>query len=121
MDSSEWTENFLRNGFQHFPRLVDPETIARARESIDRDLRANYDPSRKVEYDNQSFCPDLLGTHEIGNLASCSEVRSRIEELLEPDTISCDDGQIAIRRLTTRPRAMCPWRILMAYLPRAMA
>lgn len=98
MAVSSWTENFLTDGFQQFPSLVDLKLVARAREYIDRDLRVNYDASRIVEYDNRSFCPDLLGTPEIQDLASCPGVKSKLEELFEPESVVCDDGQIAIRR-----------------------
>lgn len=95
---TNWTEGFLRDGFCHFPRLVGDELVAAARTSIDGDLRDRYDPARRVEYDNQSFCPELLGTAPIQDLARCAAIQKRLGELIETDEVVCDNGQIAIRR-----------------------
>ena len=96
--SSCWTHTFMRDGYAHFPQIVTAEGLAAARSTIDRDMHENYSADRQVEYDNQSFCPALLGTPEIMNLVREAAIQERIGELLQPEAVVCDDGQIAIRQ-----------------------
>ncbi len=93
-----WIASFLRDGFAHFPHLIDEQTISTARRQIDRDLAENYDASRKVEYDNRSFCPDLLGAAEIMALFAYPSVQQRIRALVKPEAMGVDQAQIAIRQ-----------------------
>ena len=94
-----WTADFVRDGFAVFPGLVDPQTVATAREKIAEDLASRYDPSRKPEYDSRSFCPDLLGTPPILALLENRGVKDRVGELVNQRKLGFDThGQIAIRR-----------------------
>ena len=54
-----WKEELRTQGFAHFPQLTPEHLIKAARDAIEIDLSNNYDPARKIEYDNQSYCPDL--------------------------------------------------------------
>ncbi|MGI4830159.1 MAG: phytanoyl-CoA dioxygenase family protein [Janthinobacterium lividum] len=105
---ANWTDDFLRDGFFHLPRVVNAHTISAARLQIDRNLEECYDPRRKVEYEYQSFCPDLLGTTPIENLALDPGVREKLAELLEPEEMACDNGQIAIRRARNADQPQLP-------------
>jgi hypothetical protein len=96
--ATNWITDFIRDGFALFPGLIHGDAVASVRTRIDEDLRDNYDPARKVEYDNRSFCPDLLGSPVIMGLFHHDGVRERIEALIGLDKIGFDGGQIAIRR-----------------------
>lgn len=99
MNHRNWIEDFVREGYVHFPGLIDAPTIAVAREAIDADLAVHYDPARKPEYDARSFCPDILGTPPILALNDHPGVRAKIEALLELETMDFDRwGQVAIRQ-----------------------
>jgi len=96
---NRWTESFLRDGYAVFPGLVAARAVAEARERIEADLAAHYDPGRKAEYDSRSFCPDLLGTPEILALLDNRGVRGRVGALVSLRKLVFDNsGQIAIRR-----------------------
>lgn len=93
-----WKDTFVRKGYAHFPQLLPAAVLIEAREKIVADLRDNYQADHQAEYDNQSFCPALLGTPSIMKLVSNAAVRDKVRELLDPDAVACDDGQIAIRQ-----------------------
>jgi hypothetical protein len=57
----DWRDHLRAHGYAHFPRLVPEPLVDAALEAIGRDLVENYDPPRQLEYDNRSYCPDLLG------------------------------------------------------------
>lgn len=88
----------MQDGYAHFPQFLPTAILADARTCIARNLRDHYHADRQVEYDNQSFCPALLGTPSITNLVFNAAIRQKVEELLEPNAVTCDDGQIAIRQ-----------------------
>ena len=96
--SNSWEGCFLRDGYFHFPKLIDPSTLLLARTLIDDDRSANYDVQRQVEYDNRSACPDLLGHPLLLDLFRDRSLQERLERLVDPDQVSVDDGQIAIRQ-----------------------
>jgi hypothetical protein len=104
-----WTDSFVSDGYAVFPGLVEAETVARARERIDEDLAAHYDPRRKAEYDSRSFCPDLLGTPEILALLENRGVRDKVGALVSRRKLAFDTrGQVAIRRAHNVERALPP-------------
>jgi hypothetical protein len=99
MSDYNWVTDLIREGYVHFPGLIDAHTIAAARAVIDADLAVNYDPARKPEYDSRSFCPDVLGTPPIVALNEHPGVRAKIGALLDLDNVVFDNrGQVAIRQ-----------------------
>jgi len=103
-----WQEQLRTQGFAQFPGLTPAPLVKAARAAIDIDLSRNYDLKRQVEYDNQSYCPDLKGTPPIMNLISQSAVQKLLDEIFELDNIDWDKGQIAIRRAHNCPEAIPP-------------
>lgn len=103
-----WKERLRRDGYVHFRELVSAKLIRAARESIDADLAANYDPARQMEYDHQSFCPEIRRSYEIASLYRNSGVQSVVESVLGLDRVRCDPGQIAIRKAAGADRNYAP-------------
>jgi len=97
MMADEWRSSFIDRGYAHFPRLVPAALIEAARTAIVEDLRLRYDATREVEYSNQSYCPDILGTPPITDLLERSPVRDIVSTALGLDTVQWDAGQVAIR------------------------
>lgn len=93
-----WQKQLRAYGYAHFPRLVPEPLVTAARSAIAVDLQQNYDARRQLEYDNQSYCPDLRGTPPIMNLLEASPARAILDEALGSDKVEWDKGQIAIRR-----------------------
>ena len=110
MRPTDWNTDFVRDGFTLFPGLIDGTAVASVRARIDADLRDNFDPARKVEYDTRSYCPDLRGSPSIMALFHHDGVRKRIDELIGMEKIGFDGGQIAIRQAhnVARPEAPAP-------------
>jgi hypothetical protein len=104
----EWLASFLKNGYAHFPRLLDEKTVKAARKRIDKDIAKNYDPTRKTEYDNQSYCPDIRSSKEITALFTHPEVQRRVDALVPLDQLGFDPGQIAIRNAHNADRPYEP-------------
>jgi hypothetical protein len=99
-------------GWVRYPGSVPDALLASARSAIELDLAQNFDPNRQVEYDHQSYCPDLRGTLPITNLLTHSPARHVLDELLGWENIGHDRGQIAIRRSHNAERAYAPtWHI----------
>jgi Phytanoyl-CoA dioxygenase (PhyH) len=103
-----WQEQLRTQGYARFPQLTPEPLIKGALDAIEIDLSTNYDPARKTEYDNQSYCPDLKGTPPIMNLISQSPVYNILDEIFEIDNIDWDGGQIAIRRAHNHPEPVPP-------------
>jgi hypothetical protein len=103
-----WLASFEKNGYALFPRLLDEKTVKAARRRIDKDLAKNYDPARKTEYDNQSFCPDIRNSDEITALFKHPQVQRRVGALVSLDQLGFDPGQIAIRRAHNVDRSYEP-------------
>src|SRR5438477_2490044 len=93
-----WRQEFIDRGYALFPDLTPPPLIIAARDAIEHDLAVNYDSKRQVEYDNQSFCPDLVGSPQIMDLLVKSPMHSILDELFGIDNLWLSKGQIAIRR-----------------------
>ena len=104
----DWHNRLRTEGYAHFPRLVPEPLVNAALKAIGRDLRENYDPRRQLEYDNQSYCPDLRGTPPVMNLLEASPARDRLDEALGIDNVEWDKGQIAIRRAHNHPEPAEP-------------
>jgi len=104
----DWRNQLRAHGYAHFPRLVPTSLVAAAREAIKVDLRERYDPQRQLEYDNQSYCPDLRGTPPIMNLLEASPARDLLDEALGLAYVEWDKGQIAIRRAHNHPEPAPP-------------
>ncbi|HEX8499048.1 MAG TPA: hypothetical protein VF659_00555, partial [Pyrinomonadaceae bacterium] len=103
-----WQTDLRTQGFFRFARLTPEPLVLAAREAIERDLRENYEPERQLEYDNQSYCPDLRATPPIMNLLTESPIRDVLDEALGLDEIGWDRGQIAIRRAHNHPQPVAP-------------
>lgn len=103
-----WQEQLRVQGYAHFPGLTPEALVASARKAIDLDLKSNYEPERQLEYDSQSYCPDLRATPPIMDLLVKSPVQNILEEALGLDKIDCDKGQIAIRRAHNYPNRVVP-------------
>jgi len=103
-----WHQKFRANGYVHFPALTPVSLVDAALAAIERDLRDNYDAQRQVEYDNQSYCPDLKGTPAIMDLLEKSPILAVVDEALGLDNVAWDKGQIAIRRAHNVPKEVSP-------------
>ncbi len=103
-----WRTHLRDNGYAHFPRLVPASLVNAARDRIARDLAENYDPQRQLEYDNQSYCPDLRGTPPVMNLLEASPARDVLDAALGVANVAWDGGQIAIRRAHNHPEPVAP-------------
>lgn len=103
-----WQQQLRTQGFAHFPRLTPEPVIKAALDAIKIDLSSNYDAERQIEYDNQSYCPDLKGTPPIMDLISQSPVHNLLDEIFGIDNIDWDKGQIAIRRAHNYPEPVPP-------------
>jgi hypothetical protein len=82
--------------------------VKSALNAIDLDLNSNYDSGPQVEYDNQSYCPDLRNTPPIMNLLTESPVLNVLDDLFGLEKIDWDKGQIAIRRAHNHPTPIAP-------------
>jgi hypothetical protein len=103
-----WIASFLRDGYVQFPHLVTETIIEAAHRSILGDLARNYDGSRVIEYNHQSWCPGLRRSPEILRLFETKEVRSTADRLLGKGRYKGDDfAQIAIRKSQGSERP-CP-------------
>lgn len=108
MYPENWRENIRTNGYAFFPKLT-PEHLTRAAlEAIEHDLAENYDPQRKVEYDNISFCPDLRGSTVITDLLRRSPIWQILDEAIGTEKLDHDGGQIAIRQAHNWHEAVPP-------------
>jgi hypothetical protein len=103
-----WQEQLRAQGYAHFAGLTPGPLVTSARKAIELDLSSNYEPERQVEYDNQSFCPDLRGSPPIMNLLIESPVHNVLDETFGVDEIGWDKGQIAIRRAHNHPKPAPP-------------
>jgi hypothetical protein len=104
----EWRNQLRTEGYAHFPGLVPFSLTTAAREAIDYDLRTNYDPARRLEYDNRSYCPGILGTTSVMGLLCNSPCLELIDDALGLANIAWDKGQIAIRRSHNVSEAVPP-------------
>ena len=82
--------------------------MSAALKAIKLDLTRNYESERQLEYDNQSYCPDLKGTEPIMNLLVKSPINGKLDELFGLENIDWDKGQIAIRRAHNYPNPLPP-------------
>ena len=95
---NSWVDSFVRNGYAQFSQVVPEPLVETARERILRDVKENYDERRLVEYNNQSWCPDLRGTAEFVNLFENRGTRAIASSVLGQKCFQRDRGQIAIRK-----------------------
>jgi len=109
MITQNWREKLRTQGYAVFPKLTPQPLVAAARRAIDIDLRGNFDPARQTEYDHQSYCPDLRGTHVIASLLRQSPISTVIDEALGWDNVAHDGGQIALRRAHNSAEEIAPW------------
>ena len=107
--ASDWTDNFRRDGYVHFEQLLSPALVERARTKILADVRKHFDPARLVEYNNQSWCPDLRGSSEIKRLFANKTVQAITDRALGKDRYRCDAGQIAIRQAHSADHPVAPF------------
>jgi hypothetical protein len=103
-----WREHLRTEGYAQLPGLTPEPLVSAALTAIEADLRDNYDPSRQVEYDNQSYCPDLRGTPAITGLLQKSPALAVLDDLLGLGRIHWNGGQIAIRKAHNHPAPIPP-------------
>ena len=103
-----WQEQLRTQGYAHFAGITPEPLVKSARKAIELDLTRNYAPERQVEYDNQSYCPDLRSTAPIMNLLTESPVIKVLDEVFGLEKIDWDNGQIAIRRAHNVPKPTPP-------------
>lgn len=108
MTGADWRAALYRDGYAWFPGLCPATLIDAAREAIDRDLAANYDPSRQMEYDHRSYCPDLRSAPPIMALLLDSGIPAKLDEAIGFDRLGYDRGQIALRRAGNAKRRLPP-------------
>ncbi|MBI3517205.1 MAG: phytanoyl-CoA dioxygenase family protein [Proteobacteria bacterium] len=107
--SSDWKEQLRQDGYVRFPSLTPRALVDAARAAIDDDLAHHFDPARQVEYDNQSFCPDLRRSAAITRLITDAPIRGIVDAALGWDRIDgYGHAQIAIRRAHNAERERPP-------------
>ena len=94
-----WQEQIRTQGYARFGGLTPEPLVTEALQAIQLDLERNYAPQRQVEYDNQSYCPDLRGTPPIMNLLTESPTLELLDQAigvdkLEPAPATCDLNQL---------------------------
>ena len=74
----DWHQEFIKDGYVTFPKLVPQNLIGAACAAIQADLHDHYDPARRQEYDSISYCTDLCHSQpimallrEISGLETC--------------------------------------------------
>ena len=97
-EDGDWRAGFRRDGFAVFRQLCPEPAVRRARAAIDRDIAANYDPQRQIEYDHRSYCPDLTRGRPVMALLRQTGIRARLDEVIGFGRLDYDCGQIALRR-----------------------
>ena len=96
---ADWRARFRRDGYVVFPKLCPEPLVAAARAAIDRDLAANYDPARQIEYDHISSCPDLRRSPVLMALLLKSGIRQKLDEAIGFKRLAFDPrAQVALRR-----------------------
>ena len=103
-----WQEQLQTQGYAYFGGLTPERLVIAALKAIELDLSSNYAPERQVEYDNQSYCPDLRGTPPIMNLLTESPALALLDQAIGVDKIDWDRGQIAIRRVHNHSEPVPP-------------
>jgi hypothetical protein len=103
-----WTDDLVTNGYTLFPAMTPSASVQSALDAIQNDLSVNYDPGRQVEYDNLSYCPDIVGSPAIMELLLKSPIYPILEGLFGIKKVWISDGQIAIRRAHNQPMAISP-------------
>jgi len=94
-----WQQDFIKNGYAVFPKLVPQHLVAAALDAVTEDLRTHYDPDQWQDYDSRSYCPTLRRAPVIMDLLFKSPVWDLLEEALGMDKLVPIGGaQIAIRQ-----------------------
>jgi len=106
--SNSWIDPFRRDGYVHFEQLLPPAPIEIARQAILRDVTDHFDPSRLVEYNNQSWCPELRNSPPIKSLFENKAVQAITGQALGKRRYTWNRGQIAIRQAHSAPEAYAP-------------
>lgn len=102
-EGKDWRVRLRRDGYVQFRSLCPEKLVSAARLAIDRDLSTNYDPSRQIEYDHRSYCPDLRGIPSLMALLLESGITARLDEVIGFDRLGYDGGQIALRKAGNAP------------------
>ena len=79
---SDWKHDLRTVGYHVFSQLTPQDLVTQASQAIQNDLQANYDKSRQVEYDHQSFCPSLRRNTVITDLIKKSPIRNILDEVV---------------------------------------
>src|SRR5215469_4085755 len=98
VEAEDWRTYLRHDGYIHFRGLCPETLVSAARLAIDRDLSTNYDPSRQIEYDHRSYCPDLRRTSPVMALLLDSGITAKLDEVIGFDRLGYDGGQIALRK-----------------------
>ena len=93
-----WRVRLKREGYVQFPGLCPASLVAAARDAIDDDLAANYDPARQIEYDHRSYCPALRRAPVLTSLLLESGITAELDAVIGFDRLTWYDAQIALRR-----------------------
>jgi len=111
----DWKYDIRTVGYHLFPQYASQELVTQARQAIDNDIAVNYDSSRQVEYDHQSYCPSLRKNSAITNLLVKSPICAILDEAFGWDNIenySVNGGQIAIRQAHNAQKPVPPmWHV----------
>jgi hypothetical protein len=107
-DKIAWRDQFQKDGYVVLRGLVPDSCVQSAKDCIDSDIAHNFDPARQVEYDNQSFCPDIRNSPEIMALLKHPPVWKILETTLGTEKFGHAVGQIAIRKAHNADREYDP-------------
>jgi len=94
----DWRTQLVRGGYVVLPNIISSALVSAAHTAITRDLAQGLDPARQLEYEHQSYCPDLRAGPEIMNLLLGSSVPELLDAVIGFDSLVYSTGQIAIRR-----------------------
>ena len=98
----------LRDGYSLLPGLVPKRLVEAANDAIQDDLARNFDPGLQLQYDCQSYCPNVRGSDAIRALLENATVTSRIDAAVEYANLIVGPPQIAIRRARNSPALSPP-------------
>lgn len=107
-DDAVWRGALLRDGYYQFRNLVPGMLVEAANDAIQDDLARKFDPALQLQYDYQSYCPDIRGSHVIRALLENAAVMACINTVIEYENLVVGPPQIAIRRARSAPTPLTP-------------
>jgi hypothetical protein len=107
-DDAAWLAALLQDGYCMCPDLAPGPIVEAANDAIRDDLARNYDSARQLQYDHESYCPDIRGSRAIRALLENAAVTARVDAAVEYANLVAGPPQIALRRACSASVASPP-------------